>query len=105
MSHNETDLSAANAAGYAESCAEESAKYQDKPCEWCCEIMTSPRVFTAPGVVRGSMVEQAACSEECQRELSTPAGRDPDQEDFRADWDGRWSPEPEWDDATGERIH
>jgi hypothetical protein len=28
-----------------------------------------------------------------------------DQEDFRADWDGYYQEEPEWDDATGERLY
>ena len=53
-------------------------------CEWCCEPMESPIVFRSMGFL-GRMVEQVACSEDCQLELSSGGGPDPDREDFGAD--------------------
>lgn len=88
----------------AEMASERAARaepYEGEDCEWCGETMDSPRVFMGEGTL-GRKFEMAACSEDCERELKYPSRHV--GEDFRADWDGRWSPEPEWCDYTGERL-
>ena len=66
-------------------------------CGWCGEPMESPAI-----VNEGTLMEDYACEVECSDHCVYYEVDD--QEDFRADWDGRWSPEPEWDDRTGERL-
>lgn len=82
----------------AEDARSEVAHLVGDACGWCGEPMENPVI-----VNKGTIHEDYACAGECE-DVCTFRGYDDDQEDFRADWDGRWSPEPEWDDATGERI-
>lgn len=67
-------------------------------CGWCGEPMSEPVI-----VDEGTIFEDYACAGECA-EHARYQPCDDDREDFRADWDGRWSPEPEWCDYTGERL-
>ena len=103
MSYDDRDYDRAEyEAEMASERAARSEPYEGKDCECCGEPMTNPRVFDAPGTL-GRDVEQAACSEDCERELRYPPRHV--GEDFRADWDPYYREEPEWDDATGRRIH
>lgn len=69
--------------------------YVGEECEFCCEPMPQPRVFEAPNVF-GTLYETAACSEDCEINLRYPPRHE--GEDFRADWDGRYVEEVEYDD-------